>query len=80
MINLEILEDGKCILNRDISKGEIIEYQNNYLKSINKSRKVVVLADLNKDDILYAGAMVKGEIVIDANEDTDDYLIVKRQI
>lgn len=80
MINLEILEDGKCILNRNVSKGEIIEYQNSYLKSINKARKVTVLADLNKDDILYAGAMTKGEIVIDADEDTDNYLIVKKQM
>lgn len=79
MIDLEILEDGKCILNRNVSKGEIITYQNSYLKKHDKVEKVQVLTDLKIYDILYAGVMTVGKVVIEANKDTDSYLVVKKQ-
>lgn len=79
MVDLEILESGNVVLNRNVLKGDIITYQNSYLKGINKIAKVEVLADLNKNDILKAGHCVKGKMVILAHEGTDDYLVVKIQ-
>ncbi|NFO58511.1 hypothetical protein FDB39_17010 [Clostridium botulinum] len=79
MVDLEILESGKVVLNRNVLKGEIITYQNSYLKRINEIAKVEVLVDLNKNDILQSGHYSEGKIVILANENTDDYLVVKRQ-
>lgn len=78
MVDLEILEDGRCILNRNVSKGEIITYQNSTLKKMNRVEKGEVLEDLNKDYILQAGHYSVGEIVIYANKDTDSYLVVKK--
>jgi hypothetical protein len=80
MIDLEILEDGKCILNRDVSKGETINYQNSYLKSIDEIKTVKVLEDLKKDDTLQAGHYSDGKVVICENVGSADYLVIKKKI
>lgn len=80
MVDLEIIEDGKVKLNRDILKGAIITYQNIYLKGINQIAKVEVLEDIKMIDVLFAGHYKTGKVVICANENTDDYLIIKKQI
>lgn len=80
MIDLLIMDDGKVVLNRNIKKGEIITYQNSYLKRVNQTDTVEILEDLNKEDILYAGALFNGRVVASKNENMADYLVIKRQV
>lgn len=80
MVDLEIMEDGKVILNRNILKGEIVTYRNEYLIRINETDTIEILEDLDKEDILHSGALSNGRVVASKNEDTADYLVIKKQV
>jgi hypothetical protein len=75
--DLEVLEDGTVLLHRDVKAGEVITYQNSYLKRLGKTKCIDVLVDLSKGANLKAGSFADGITVISADKDTEDYLVVK---
>lgn len=77
IIGLEILEDGTAMLNKDVKKDDVVVYQNEYLRKMNKTVNAKVHKDLSKGSKLKAGYYEEGEIVITAEENTEDYLVVK---
>ncbi|HCL4455060.1 TPA: hypothetical protein N2D10_003086 [Clostridium botulinum] len=77
MVDLIITKDDKVILTRDVKKGEKITYQNDYLKRHNQTYIAEVREDLSKDTILTVGFYEEGRIVISADTDNEDCLIIK---
>lgn len=80
MIDLEIKSDGKAVLNKNVGEGELITYQNDYLKRIGKVSEAKALMDLDKDSELQAGYYTEGITVITADVGSEDFLVVKKLV
>ena len=70
-------EKTNCILLRDVKRGETICYTNIPVCKTEKLIRAEVLKDLHKGAKLIAGVHSKGEIVIQADVGTENWLCVR---